>query len=123
MACRLCAGLVLGLLLLGAAPAVATQLDPIAKVLTMFEDLETKIKAAGEKEDKAFKEFFDWCDDSASELKFAIKTATTSKEKAEALIAKSQATIEAMETNIADLAGSISNAETELKEATTIRES
>ena len=32
------------------------------KVIGMMEDLEAKIKKAGEKADAAFKEFFDWCD-------------------------------------------------------------
>eukprot|EP00747_Dinoflagellata_sp_TGD_P137884 gnl/TRDRNA2_/TRDRNA2_175735_c14_seq6.p1 gnl/TRDRNA2_/TRDRNA2_175735_c14~~gnl/TRDRNA2_/TRDRNA2_175735_c14_seq6.p1 ORF type:complete len:338 (+),score=66.64 gnl/TRDRNA2_/TRDRNA2_175735_c14_seq6:46-1014(+) len=122
MACTLF--VVVGVMLLAApATAVSTNLDPIKKVLTMMEDMETKITKAGEAEDKSYKEFFDWCDDSAAELKFAIKTATSSKEKAEALIAKSKATIEAKETEINELAASIAHAEMELKEAGSLRES
>merc|ERR1719502_1865367 len=95
---------IIGLLLLAAPVAASkTKLDPIEKVLYMLEDLEAKITAAGEAEDKAFKEFFDWCDDAAGEAKNAITTATSSIEKNEALIEKSIADAEAATQSIAEL--------------------
>merc|ERR1719450_1104402 len=97
--------------LFSAASAASADMDPIKKVLYMMEDLEAKITKTGEAEDKAFKEFFDWCDDAASEAKHMIKTATSEKEKNEALIKKSIATGEAMDTEIAELAASIASAE------------
>ena len=103
-------------------PACADSMDPIAKVLGMFDDLEAKITTAGEKEEKAFKEFFDWCDDAASELKNEITTATKDKEKQEATIAKATADGDDADTAIGELAGSIAKAEEELATATEIRE-
>merc|ERR1719310_1062802 len=115
--------LIVSLALLGtSATSTSNNLDPIAKVLMMLDDLYAKVKAAGEKEEKAFKEFFDWCDDAASEAKNAITTATKDKEKQEATIAKSKATIEDCTTAIEELAAAIAKAEKELEEATAIRE-
>merc|ERR1719181_2062440 len=85
-----------------AGPVSASNMDPIAKVLMMLEDLQVKVKKAGEAEDKAFKEFFDWCDDAASDAKHSIKDSTKAKEKAEATISKMTADIEDADTSIAE---------------------
>merc|ERR1719160_1691385 len=87
----------------------------------MLDDLQTKIVKAGEEEDKAYKEYFNWCDDAAGEARFSIKESTTAKEKAEATIAKMTADIEAAETSITELAASIAAAEAETKSATETR--
>merc|ERR1719502_2589201 len=87
----------------------------------MLDDLQAKVKKAGEEEDKAFKEFFDWCDDAASDAKHSIKDATSAKEKAEATISKMTADIEDADTSISELAASIASAEEELKTATELR--
>merc|ERR1719261_1557301 len=87
----------------------------------MLDDLQTKIVKAGEEEDKSYKEYFNWCDDAASEARFSIKEATTAKEKAEATIAKMTADIEAAETSITELAASIAASEDEVKSATETR--
>merc|ERR1712139_310121 len=96
--------------------ATATK-DPIAKVIGLISDLEAKIKAAGEKEDDAFKEFFDYCDDAASESKNSIKIAKKDKSKQEAIIAKSKADIEDAGEAVGALAESIAKASKELKTA------
>merc|ERR1719316_997977 len=108
--------------LLMAGSVAAEGGDPIAKVIGMIDDLEAKIKAAGEKEEKAFKEFFDYCDDAAAEVKNSIKVATKDKEKQEAIIAKAKADIEDADTAVGELAESIAKAEKELKSAIAIRE-
>merc|ERR1719463_520969 len=87
----------------------------------MLDDLQTKIVKAGEEEDKAYKEYFNWCDDAAGETRFSIKEETTAKEKAEATIAKMTADIEAAETSITELAASIAASEEEMKSATETR--
>merc|ERR1719463_13843 len=87
----------------------------------MLDDLQTKIVKAGEEEDKAYKEYFNWCDDAAGETRFSIKESTTAKEKAEATIAKMTADIEAAETSITELAASISASEEEVKSSTETR--
>lgn len=108
----------LGLLLL-AGPVASV--SPIDKVISLLGDLEAKITAAGEAEEAAFKEYFEWCDNAARNSKFALKTATTQQEEASATISKTTADAEAAATSISDLAASIAQSEDELKKATAIR--
>jgi len=105
-----------------ASPSTAANTNPIAKVLELMDSLKTKVVAEGEAEDKAFGEYFEWCDNAAANTKFAIKTATAEQAKLEAVIAKSVADVTTATTQIEDLAGSISTAEAEVSDATTIRE-
>merc|ERR1719450_138543 len=76
----------------------------------------------GEKEAKAYKEYFDWCDDFSKAKGFEIKTLTAKKEKLMAEIAELSASIEASTSEIADLSAKIAEDETEKKDATLIRE-
>jgi len=95
--------------------------NPLGKVVELLDSLAAKIEKEGEAEAKAYKEFFEWCDDAAANKKFEIKTATASKGKLEAAISKSISDAEAATTNIEELAGSIATGEADLKSATTIR--
>jgi len=106
----------------GLSAAEAADTNPLAKVIELLGSLRAKIVKDGEEEAKAYKEFFDWCDDAAANKGFEIKTATTQKGKLEAVIAKSASTIEEASTKIEELAGSIAKGEADLKEATGIRE-
>ena len=45
-----------------------------------------KTKADGEAEAKAYKEYFEWCDDVAKNTNFENKTAAAQKEKLESLL-------------------------------------
>merc|ERR1719331_3675792 len=91
------------------------------KVFQLMDDLTAKIKKEGIAEEKAFKKFFEWCDDAAANTKNSITTATSSKEKLESTIDKASADIEAAETSIEELAKSIATAEADLKASTEIR--
>jgi len=102
------------------ADAAAT--NPLAKVLDLLGDLRAKVVKDGEVEEKAYKEFFAWCDDAAANKGFEIKTATTQKAKLEAVIEKSASTISEASSKIEELAASIAKGEADLKEATGIRE-
>mmetsp|Transcript_95044 Transcript_95044/g.220619 ORF Transcript_95044/g.220619 Transcript_95044/m.220619 type:complete len:707 (-) Transcript_95044:142-2262(-) len=110
-------------LLVGAAAARSSRAEtnPLAKVLELMDTLTAKITKEGEAEAKAYKEFFDWCDDTASSKKFEIKTATAKKEKLEALISEKAADISASDSKIKELVASIATAETDLKNAATVR--
>merc|ERR1711920_844790 len=81
-----------------------------------------KIIAEGEAEAKAYKDFFEWCDDAARTLKQEIQTATTKKGKLEAAISKHSGDIEASAAKIGELAGSIGGDDKDLNDATLIRE-
>jgi len=98
------------------------QSNPLGKVFELMGALEAKIVAEGEAENKAFKEFFEWCDESSKNLNNEIKTGKKSQEKLTAKIGELTSDIEVGESKIEDLAAAISTNEGELKEATAIRE-
>merc|ERR1719487_793621 len=98
------------------------QVNPLGQVLTMMDDLAAKVTKEGEVEQAAYEEYFAWCDDVNKNSHFAIKTATSQKEKLEAQISELTANIEEGASNIEDLAASISAAEDELAKATSVRE-
>jgi len=106
-----------------AAVAVgATDTNPLAKVLDLMDECTAKVKADGEAEAKAYKEYYEWCDDVAKNTQFEIKTAKASVEKLTASIAKLTSDIEVGTSKIEDLAASIATNEGDLKEATGVRE-
>jgi len=108
--------------LLAGASANTAQTNPIQKVIELISQLEAKITSEGEGEEKAYKEFFDWCDDAAKNKQNEVKTATSSKEKLEATIAKAKSDQEDATEVIAKQAASIAQDESDLKDATLIRE-
>merc|ERR1719194_317112 len=108
------------MLLLGSAPAVSA--DPLGKVYELMNALEAKITKEGEEEDKAFKDYVEWCDDAAANLRNEIKTGETKKEELEATISKCKADIEANTVKIEELSDAIAADEKELAEATAIRD-
>jgi len=100
----------------------AVQVNPIQKVVELLSALEAKILKEGEAEEKAYKEFFEWCDDAAANKKFEIKTATSAKEKLEATIAEAVSNAESAAASIEELSGQLATDEADLKAATDIRE-
>ena len=102
--------------------AAATDTNPMAKVLELMDECASKVTADGDAEAKAYKEFFEWCDDAAKNTQFEIKTYTSNKEKLEATIGETTATIETASSKIEELAASIASDDKELAEATAIRE-
>merc|ERR1719478_1093016 len=112
------------LALLAFAPATVadTTSNPLGKVFELMDSLSAKITAEGEAEAKAFNEYFAWCDDAAANLHNEIKTGAKKQEDLEAAIGKATADIDAASAKIEDLSASISADETELKEATAVRE-
>jgi len=109
-------------LVLAATVSVAVATNPMAKVFELMDDCATKVKRDGDAEDKAYKEYFEWCDDVSKNTQFEIKTATAKVEELTAKIGELAAAIQASETKIEELSGSIATDEEELKAATAIRE-
>jgi len=95
--------------------------NPIQKVVELLSNLEAKLLNDGEVEAKAYKEYFEWCDDTSKELGFEIKTATAKKGKLEATIEKASSDIDVANQAISDIAGSVATDEADLKAATEIR--
>merc|ERR1719394_1299850 len=104
------------------AGARASEQNPLGKVIELMDSLTAKIVAEGEAEAKAYKEFFEWCDDAARTYNQNIQTASTSKEKLEAAIAKHAGDIEASTAQIGELAASIASDDKDLQDAKLIRQ-
>jgi len=102
--------------------ALASDTNPMAQVFKLMDDCTAKVKADGVAEAKAYKEYFDWCDDTAKNAQFEIKTHTSEKEALEASIGEETANIAASSTKIEELSAAIASDTAELKEATGIRE-
>jgi len=96
--------------------------NPLSTVIELMDSLTAKITAEGDAEAKAYKEYVEWCDNAAANVKYDIKTSTSKKESLEASIAKATDDSSSSASKIEDLAAAISADEAELKEATTIRE-
>lgn len=95
--------------------------NPMAKVFELMDECASKVKADADAADKAYKEYFEWCDDTSKNAGFEIKTATATQQKLEAQIDDLAASIQDSDTKIEKLTGSIATDEKELKEATAIR--
>merc|ERR1719261_869897 len=87
----------------------------------MISDMQGKIIKAGAESQRLYAEFAEFCEDRSRELHFEIKTAKAEIADHKAVIEKESADGEALETKIGELAGSIGEAEEELKKATAIR--
>merc|ERR1719375_1081452 len=96
--------------------------NPLSTVLELMDSLTAKITAEGEAEAKAYKEYVEWCDDAAANVKYEIKTASSKKEQLEATIAKATDDSSSSASKVEDLAAAIAADGTELKDATTVRE-
>jgi len=103
-------------------PVVVDATNPLAKVLELMDDCAAKVKRDGDAEAKAYKEYFDWCDDAAKNAQFEIKTATAQVEELNAQIGEFAATIAGANSKIEKLTGTIASDEKELAEAQAIRD-
>jgi predicted transcriptional regulator len=100
----------------------ATGSNPLGEVISLMNDLSAKVTKDGEDEAKAYKEYFEWCDEVATNNGHSTQTATASKESLEASIKELSANIEEATSKIGSLAGDISTNSADLKAATEIRE-
>jgi len=82
------------------ADAAVVQMSPIAKIISMISDQETKIMKDGEAVQKTYEEFSEFCEERSKELSFEVKTGTANKEELEAAIAKATADIATFTTKI-----------------------
>jgi hypothetical protein len=96
--------------------------NPLAAVVGLMNDLAAKVQNDGADEDKAYKEYFEWCDDASKNSDFAIETATSQKAKLEATIEELAANIQKHDTKVGQLTKDIATGEKDLKDATGIRD-
>jgi len=109
-------------LLMIAVPARADSTgNPIQKIIELITEFQGKIIRDGEVEQKAYEEYFEWCDDASKEKTFELKTATAKSEKLTATLEKANSDIEDASTKIEELSAATSTDEADLKAATEIR--
>merc|ERR1719174_2710943 len=106
----------------GLASAEKVDVNPLQKVLQLLADLQAKVIAEGDAEAKAFKDYFEWCDDASKEKQFEIKTMKAEVEDLKATIAKASSDIDALTAKIEELAARTATNAADLKSATEIRE-
>jgi len=95
--------------------------NPVMKVIQLLADLSASLENDGDIEGKAYKKYFEWCDDSSASTQFEIKKASSQKAKLEAKIMEATSDISVASSKIEDLAGAITTTEVDLKAAEGIR--
>jgi len=96
--------------------------NPMNKVFELMDECATKIEADGVAEAKAYKEYFEWCDETAKNAGFDIKTAAAAKEKLEAKIGKLTSDIGVSTQKVEDLTAAIAANDADLTAANGVRE-
>merc|ERR1719324_1016237 len=90
------------------APVAAS---PIAKIITMIGDLESKIIAEGEAVQKTYEEYAEWCETESRNVQYEIKTGKAEVADLSATIDKEAANIVAQTATIEELGASIATDE------------
>merc|ERR1719382_1698933 len=116
------ASFLLAALASGLPAALAEEMSPIGKVLEMISGLQAKIISEGEKAQKVYEEFSEWCEESNKNLNFEIKTGKTEVSELKATISEETAIIESLTSRLEELSGKLKVDEQDLKAATHIRE-
>merc|ERR1719210_1588962 len=119
-ASRLAAMFLWGSLVLSSSSQVGS--NPMGTVLQLLGELTAKLTKEGEIEEKAYQEYVEWCDDTSKNTGFAIDTAEKGKAKLQATIADLGSKMAAAGSKIEDLAASVASGQSELKDATAIRD-
>jgi len=96
--------------------------NPLQKVIQLLTDLQGKVIADGEREQKTYNRFVGWCGKSATEKQRSIKELSARKEDLQARISKADSDASAATARIAALSGSIAADEADLKAATLLRQ-
>jgi len=105
-----------------AALAVAAEEgSPIAKVIQMISELQSKVLGEGETAQKEYEEFAEWCEENSKNLQFEIKTAKGEVEELTATIEELDSNAVALNSKIEELAAAMSADEADLKAATDVR--
>jgi len=103
------------------APASADGANPLGKAIELMDSLYAKVAKEGEMADSAYREYVDWCDDTANAKRNEIRTLTSAQGKLEASIGKLTSDIGTCDANIAKLVKQIATATKDLADAAAIR--
>jgi len=101
--------------------AVGDAGNPIAKVVGMVSRLQQEVVGEGVEAQKMYSEFAEMCEDRSRDLHNEIKTGKATAAELTATIEKATADTAVSEEKISDFASAITEDESDLKKATTIR--
>ena len=102
--------------------AAATSVGPIQKVLTLLNDLKSKVNAEGEVEADQFAKYAKWCETDSTERRHSIETGTNKVADLNASIEELTAEIGSLSSEIDQLNSALTQNEGDLKKATEIRD-
>eukprot|EP00403_Amphidinium_massartii_P026209 CAMPEP_0178403670 /NCGR_PEP_ID=MMETSP0689_2-20121128/17490_1 /TAXON_ID=160604 /ORGANISM="Amphidinium massartii, Strain CS-259" /LENGTH=810 /DNA_ID=CAMNT_0020024635 /DNA_START=87 /DNA_END=2519 /DNA_ORIENTATION=+ len=114
---------VLALILALASPvsAEASSTNPLQKTMSMLKDLVSKTMDEDAAAKKAYEELTVYCDKTAKNFQFEIKTEKAKISDLNAVIEKETSEGAALQAKVEELSGSISEAEAQLTDATGVR--
>lgn len=98
-----------------------SQGSALSKAIELLDALAAHITEESVGADKAYHEYFEWCDDTAATKQNEIKNLMIRKEKLEAIVSKSESDSESKDAIVSDLADKIREDSDELKGAQEIR--
>jgi chromosome segregation ATPase len=102
--------------------ALAVKVSPVQKVIQLLDELKGKVESDLASEEKMMEEYTSWCDEEANEKEDAITSSKRTIGDLEATIEDATATIQTLTASIDELTTKISSSETELADATSIRD-
>jgi len=103
------------------AEGAAEMSAPLSKVLELMDDLSSRVVDEGDKADKAYRAYFEWCDDAASAKRGEIKALTARQEKLSVTIDKLTSSAVVAAAQIEDLGKGLGAMAAQLKDAKAIR--
>jgi len=89
MAC--CRGLVIAAVLLGVTEATEAGANPVRRVVTMLQSMQTKITAEGARDEELFEKYMCYCKNGAGDLQTSINSADTKIPQVESSIKEGKA--------------------------------
>lgn len=107
---------------LGAAGAVAKKDSPVDKIVSLLEDLRTKIEADGETEQKMYDKFACWCETTTQRKSTAIEDATDELRRLGQMILAKKGRVAVRTDEINELEHDIEASEKAMAKATKMRE-
>jgi hypothetical protein len=115
--------LLLSFIFLKQAWSTATngQTNPLAKVLEMLDNMQKEVIKGGEEQAHAYSEFSEMCEDRSRELQHEIKSGQATAQDLAATIDKATDDEAEADSQIGELTGVISSAQSDVKAATMIR--
>jgi len=107
--------------LLAGVSGIKVQADPIGQVVSLLNDLSAKVAKQGEADQKAYEEYFEWCDDVSKDKTNDITSSTSQKAKLEASIDELTSAADVADTKIKGLVAALAANYKDLTAATKVR--